>query len=545
MTSLSPTRGGAEDPVGALAWRNRTSLWRITQYLWKTGILPIFLVLFGISAILIGDVLLQARGSPVFLHAAMLSLIVVLDMVIGSIVGALGAFRLFSRQWNDILLPIDWSSFLRERRQRQLPWLIVTVPILPAFLVFECAPLPIPWLTVVKLFLVFCWVYVSSVFTIYYLTICAQFWFGKLPVRVSTWLRSYGVILIIPITYVAFFVAIINFRWDEVVAEWLASAPVALVLARTLRPMDLVGIAASILIPSLLAEYAEPKVIRLRLPAAVYLAAERDGALSPERPLKPGLWTDIRRRLRSTYRDTGGGSRAISGLMLTLGLRSGLMMSGVVFGGLSLSLGVIFLITGHGWYVSMLAIGLVLAIFSIIIGIFAATLVTVPGTPGGYSTVRLLPFSGNQLFRAHGEIVWPTQLAVAGGVGLLAYALGGGPMGWLVFGTVLTTELFATWGSQTGVFSGSGGPHGKGISTTKLQFGVAALCLFLLYPIEAYVAFTVEAPTDLVLDLYLLLILAINVSFVAGLTKISIRRYANPPSRGAASGTSSAGISRP
>ncbi len=533
--------------MGALTWRDRLIMWRGLKFAWKKGIFPMMLLMFGFYGIFLGLMNFHARGSPAFLRPAGLQYVVLLTLVVGVVVGLLAGSGLFSRQWSDLLLPVSWDSLVRARRRRGLPRLLLSTPLVPLLLSAEAIPVPVSVPLLLRLFLILCWTYVSGALTAYYLVIWSHIWLGRMRPEKAQRIARYAKPILLVSTYPLALVFVFGtLQGSPVVTAFLRAlthAAVMLILAQPLGAADLAGISASLLIPALLVAYAEPKDIRARLPQTLYLVSEAGGSLSPEKPLKPGLWTDLRLRFRARYRDLGNGSRAVSGLMLTLGLRGGMTIAALFFAGMSISIAAVLLVSGVGWHLAAFIGGGLLALFLPMLGVMYPTQVALPGTPGGYSTSRLLPFSGPELFRAHGILVWPVQLALAGYAAVFTYVVLGGPFAWLVFGAVLTSELLVTWAFQTGVFSGSGGPHGKGISTPRLQWGIGALCLFLLYPIEGYVAFSVVAPTDLILDAYMLLILGVNLLLIAGLTRVSVRRFANPPAEGIGLGTPPSGTS--
>ena len=209
-----------------------------------------------------------------------------------------------------------------------------------------------------------------------------------------------------------------------------------------------------------------------------------------------------------------------------------------MFGFLAILLGA----TTDDWALTLHLVGGSLVLVGAVLGILFPAQAKIPGLPGTYSAARLLPFSGAELFRSHGLLIWPVQLLIAAGAGLYVYFLFGGPIAWLAFGVILTTELLATWGFQTGTFSGAGGPHGSGLSTERLQLSVGLLVLLLLYPAEGYLAFSLAAPTALLLSIEIGTIVVVNIFLIAGLTWLSILRYRNPPARGVGTGVPPRGL---
>lgn len=545
--SLSGTfRSAAPDPVGAVAWRNRTVAWRSFKYSLRTGVLPIILLVTAIYGSILVPMNIHFRGSPGFLEPWGLSLLILLDLLAGGMLGLSFAGRLFSRRWDDLLLPIAWNRLVRERRRRGWPWILGALSVVPVLFLAESVPVPTPGPLAVRLFVVLLWASASSALTAYWLVIGFQIWLGRLPralavriVAASKWIAltvTYGVMAIIIASLLN------NWSGGALLLVALTSAPMALVLASRLSVADLVGMGVSAFLPMLLAILVGPREIRLRLPETLFLASEHGGALATERPPKPGFWTDLRLRLRADYRDLGSGPRAVTGLLLTLGLRGGvgpmLVLLVSMFGAMGIFIGAA---TGD-WGLALLTVGGALVLVGVILGILFAAQANLQGTPGTYSAARLLPFSGAELFRSHGSVVWPIQLLIAAYVGVYVYFVLGGPTTWMAFGTILTTELLATWGFQTGAFSGAGGPHGTGISTGTLQVTVGLLALFLLYPAEGYLAFSLTAATGLLLSAEFGAIAAVNVLLMVGLTGLSIRRYRNPPAQGVGTGVPPRGL---
>ena len=531
----------AADPVAALRWRTRTSWWNHLRYSWRTGKLPLLMAIVGIYGAFLGYLNLSSRGNPAFTSSMGLEGVVLLEMMLGAMIGLASAVSVLSRRWDDLLLPIDWEPLVRARAKRAVPTAVGVSVALSVLLQAEIVPVGYPLASDLRLFCVLAWVALASVLTTHYLVLSLRIKLASLPRELAKKVDlAFGIVAIpgVILGWIVFALGLVS-GWEgsTLVPAALSRAPVDLISGLSPGRFDIPGIVASFALPAALFGWVRTRPILLRLPDAVYLASEAGGALSPERPPKPGFWTNLRLRFRPHYRDSGAGSRATYGLMLTLALRAGLGILAIGLVGIFLPVGLLIAIDLHDLKLAAEFIGTLVAVVGVVFGAVLAFQVSLSGSPGGYSAARLLPFTGRELIGQHGRLVWPFEVAVSAAIGGVMYFQFGAPIGTLVFGTVLTVLLLAVWGTQAGMLSSTTRPHGRGVSTARLQFGVGLGFVFLLAPVEGMVAFSISAPTEVLLILALLGILGLNLLLVCGLTLLSIRSYPNPPRSGAGTGT--------